>query len=98
MRQSLPAMIAAAALGIAFATAFVGCERAEESDRTTAPVPPTTPAPTTTPAPITTPAPTPAPAPTPPATAKQYTCAHHPEVVQNAPGNCPKCNMALTPK
>jgi len=87
-------MITAAALGIAVATAFLGCERAEESDRTTTPVPPAAPAPTTTPAPIT----TPAPAPTPPATAKQYTCAHHPEVVQNAPGNCPKCNMALTPK
>ena len=30
--------------------------------------------------------------------ATQYTCAHHPEVVTNAPGKCPKCNMDLTPK
>jgi hypothetical protein len=29
---------------------------------------------------------------------KQYTCAHHPEVVQDTPGICPKCNMALTEK
>lgn len=28
----------------------------------------------------------------------QYTCAHHPEVVQSTPGKCPKCNMDLTPK
>jgi len=28
----------------------------------------------------------------------QYTCAHHPEVVQSAPGKCPKCNMDLTVK
>ena len=28
----------------------------------------------------------------------QYTCAHHPEVVQSSPGKCPKCNMDLTPK
>ena len=30
--------------------------------------------------------------------ATQYTCAHHPEVVQNTPGKCPKCNMDLKPK
>jgi Heavy metal binding domain len=30
--------------------------------------------------------------------AKQtYTCAMHPEVVQDHPGNCPKCGMALRP-
>lgn len=28
----------------------------------------------------------------------QYTCAHHPEVVQSTPGNCPKCSMKLTHK
>lgn len=26
-----------------------------------------------------------------------YTCPMHPEVVQNRPGNCPKCGMALEP-
>ncbi|MDP9172341.1 MAG: cadmium-translocating P-type ATPase [Planctomycetota bacterium] len=26
-----------------------------------------------------------------------YTCPMHPEVVQNAPGDCPKCGMALEP-
>jgi len=25
----------------------------------------------------------------------QYTCPMHPEVIENAPGNCPKCGMAL---
>ena len=29
---------------------------------------------------------------------KQYTCPMHPEVVQNGPGKCPKCGMALVPK
>lgn len=29
---------------------------------------------------------------------KQYTCTHHPEVVQDTPGTCPKCNMALVDK
>ena len=28
----------------------------------------------------------------------QYTCAHHPEVVQSTPGTCPKCNMKLEHK
>jgi copper-(or silver)-translocating P-type ATPase len=27
-----------------------------------------------------------------------YTCPMHPEVVQDHPGNCPKCGMALEPK
>ena len=27
-----------------------------------------------------------------------YTCPMHPEVVQEGPGNCPKCGMALEPK
>ena len=26
-----------------------------------------------------------------------YTCPMHPEIVQDAPGDCPKCGMALTP-
>src|SRR5688572_16843114 len=34
-----------------------------------------------------------------PATAPAaYSCPHHPEVVSDQPGNCPKCDMALTPK
>jgi hypothetical protein len=28
----------------------------------------------------------------------QYTCPMHPEVVQDKPGNCPKCNMELVEK
>ncbi len=28
----------------------------------------------------------------------EYTCPMHPEVVQNKPGSCPKCGMALEPK
>ena len=28
----------------------------------------------------------------------QYTCSMHPEVVQDKPGKCPKCGMALTEK
>jgi hypothetical protein len=26
----------------------------------------------------------------------KYTCKHHPEVVQDTPGTCPKCGMKLT--
>jgi len=33
---------------------------------------------------------------TPPATGK-YTCPMHPEVIQDGPGTCPKCGMALEP-
>jgi membrane fusion protein, copper/silver efflux system len=29
---------------------------------------------------------------------QQYTCPHHPEVVQDKPGTCPKCNMKLVEK
>jgi Cu(I)/Ag(I) efflux system membrane fusion protein len=29
---------------------------------------------------------------------QQYTCPMHPEVVQDTPGNCPKCGMALVEK
>ena len=30
--------------------------------------------------------------------AVQYTCSMHPEVVQNKPGDCPKCGMKLVEK
>ena len=30
--------------------------------------------------------------------AVKYTCSMHPEVVQDAPGNCPKCGMKLVEK
>ena len=30
--------------------------------------------------------------------AHQYTCPHHPEVVQDNPGPCSKCNMKLVEK
>jgi hypothetical protein len=30
--------------------------------------------------------------------AMQYTCPMHPEVVKDAPGNCPKCGMKLVEK
>lgn len=29
---------------------------------------------------------------------KQYTCSMHPDVVQDKPGKCPKCGMALVEK
>ncbi len=29
---------------------------------------------------------------------RQFTCPMHPEVVQNAPGKCPKCEMPLVEK
>ena len=29
------------------------------------------------------------------ASKQQYTCPMHPEVLQNGPGKCPKCAMAL---
>ncbi|MBV8633234.1 MAG: HAD-IC family P-type ATPase, partial [Burkholderiaceae bacterium] len=32
------------------------------------------------------------------ATAGEFTCPMHPEVVQNGPGTCPKCGMTLEPK
>jgi hypothetical protein len=32
------------------------------------------------------------------AQAHQYTCPMHPEVVKDAPGNCPKCGMKLVEK
>jgi hypothetical protein len=28
----------------------------------------------------------------------KYTCPNHPEVVQDVPGSCPKCGMALVEK
>ena len=33
-----------------------------------------------------------------PAPAAEYTCPHHPEVVSDKPGICPKCKMDLVPK
>ncbi len=30
--------------------------------------------------------------------ATEYTCPHHPEVVSDKPGICPKCKMDLVPK
>ena len=30
--------------------------------------------------------------------ALKYTCPMHPEVVQDTPGNCPKCGMKLVEK
>src|SRR5690606_15375517 len=33
-----------------------------------------------------------------PAERVEYTCPMHPEVVQDAPGACPKCGMALEPR
>lgn len=36
--------------------------------------------------------------PSPAPSAQLYTCPMHPEVVQDRPGNCPKCGMALVPK
>jgi len=29
---------------------------------------------------------------------QQYTCSMHPEVVKDAPGDCPKCGMKLVEK
>jgi heavy metal-binding protein len=31
-------------------------------------------------------------------TAHQYTCSMHPDVVKDAPGDCPKCGMKLVEK
>ncbi|MGI8481451.1 MAG: heavy metal-binding domain-containing protein [Chthoniobacterales bacterium] len=33
-----------------------------------------------------------------PSTAQKYTCTMHPDVVQDAPGKCPKCGMELVVK
>jgi Cu+-exporting ATPase len=34
----------------------------------------------------------------PPGAAVEYTCPMHPEIVQDGPGSCPKCGMALEPR
>lgn len=31
------------------------------------------------------------------ASSNRYTCSMHPEIVRDAPGNCPKCGMTLIP-
>jgi P-type Cu+ transporter len=41
------------------------------------------------------PSPAPEPAPTP---GRQWTCPMHPEIIRDAPGNCPICGMALEPR
>lgn len=28
---------------------------------------------------------------------QKYTCSMHPEIIQDKPGNCPKCGMNLVP-
>jgi hypothetical protein len=28
---------------------------------------------------------------------QKYTCPMHPEIIQDVPGNCPKCGMSLVP-
>ncbi len=33
-----------------------------------------------------------------PSASAEYTCPMHPEIVQNRPGTCPKCGMALEPR
>ena len=35
---------------------------------------------------------------TPAAAGGQWTCPMHPEIVRNAPGDCPICGMALEPR
>ena len=35
---------------------------------------------------------------TPPKQKIEYTCPMHPEIVRDAPGNCPICGMALEPR
>lgn len=41
---------------------------------------------------------TPSPVPSATADSKKYTCPMHPEVVEDKPGKCPKCEMVLVPK
>ena len=53
-------------------------------------------APTT--APAQAPKPSPAPAVSPAKEGVKYTCTMHPEVVQDHPGKCPKCEMTLVEK
>ena len=44
------------------------------------------------------PKPSPAPSTAPAKEGVKYTCVMHPEVVQDKPGNCPKCGMKLVEK
>ena len=44
------------------------------------------------------PSPSPAASASPAKDGAKYTCTMHPEVVQDKPGNCPKCGMKLVEK
>ncbi len=99
-------VVAALALGVAVLN-VTGCKKSETESTMPAhdaaanvDVPKNAPA--AAPAPETNAAPpamsTNAPAPETKVAAKQYTCPMHPEVVQDSPGKCPKCNMDLMEK
>ena len=86
--------LAAVALGVALMGA-TGCGKSESDHAMTMPDTGANPS-------VATNAPAPAPdtntVPEIKAPAVQYTCSMHPEVVQDAPGRCPKCGMKLVVK